>query len=268
MEPFLVINNLRKVYNPGTASEIVALRDLSLTASRGEFITVIGSNAAGKTTLFNSIAGSLLLDSGNIVLEGKSIVRMPEHERARFISRVWQNPNQGIIVSMSIAENLSMAKLRTQRIGLRKGVKLAWKKEFETLLEHFKLGLEKRLDDRIDLLSGGQKQIIALLMATVTHPKLLLLDEHTAALDPRMSVEILKITEEVVHESKVTTLMITHNISHALHYGDRLILLDRGRVVFEATGERKKKLAIADVIEKIEGQPAEFEEDIEKSGKP
>lgn len=262
---FLKIKDVVKVYNPGTSGEVMALNKLSFEVSKGEFVTIVGSNAAGKTSLFNVVAGSLSPDSGEIILDGKSILKIPEFKRSRFISRVRQNPNDSVMVSMTLAENLAMAKLKDGKAGLSKGVKKEWREEFVNFLKPLGLGLEKRLDDKIDLLSGGQKQTVALLMATIIKPKLLLLDEHTAALDPKVSKKVLEITNRIVKESDVTTLMITHNIHHAIEFGDRLILLDRGRVGFQASGEQKQKLNVVDVVEKLENKTAEFEEDISVS---
>lgn len=259
---YLEIDGLTKTYNAGTANEVRALRGLALTAREGEFISVVGSNAAGKTTLLNIIAGALLPDAGDVRLGGASIIGIPEHAKAAFVSRVKQNPNDGLIVSMTIAENLAMAKLRALPVGLRRGVKHEWRGEFADLLLPFGIGLERRLDDRAELLSGGQRQTVALLMAVMTAPKLLLLDEHTAALDPRMSERILEETATLVRKFRATTLMVTHNISHALRYGDRLILLDRGRIAFDASGEAKKKLTVYDVVSRIEHHATELEADI------
>lgn len=249
---FLAIQHLRKVYYPNTAGEIVALHDLSFSITKGDFVTIVGSNAAGKTTLFNILAGALQQTSGDVILGNTSILKYPEFRRATYISRVRQNPNDSLIVSMTLAENLAMAKLKDKKGGLGKGVKKTWRHEFVRLLSPLGLSLENRLDDKIDVLSGGQKQAIALLMATIIKPKLLLLDEHTAALDPNMSAKILTITEQVVKESGVTTLMITHNIHHAIAYGNRLIMLERGKIGFEAIGEKKRQLSVVDVVEKLE----------------
>lgn len=261
---YLEIKNAVKVYNPKTSGEVSALNNLSLVISQGEFVTIVGSNAAGKTTLFNIIAGSLRLDSGEVLLEGKSLAKISEHVRARYISRVRQNPNDSVILSMTIAENLSLARLRERKRTLKKGVKKEWKKEFFEILKPLGIGLEKRLDDKSDLLSGGQKQALALIMATLTHPKLLLLDEHTAALDPKMSRKVLELTRRIVEENHVTTLMITHNINHAIDCGSRLMLLDQGKVGFDVSGNAKRQLTISDVIQKIEGQEIELEEDLQK----
>jgi putative ABC transport system ATP-binding protein len=262
MKPYLLIQKLKKSYYPGTPSQIYALRNLSLSVKKGEWVSIVGSNAAGKTSLFNAIAGTLLPDSGTVVLDGRSMINLSEHERAKYITRVKQNPNDGIIQNMTLAENLSMAKLRGGRKGLRRGVKPQWRSEFKAILTPFGIGLESRLDDSVNLLSGGQKQTICLLMAAFTYPQLLLLDEHTAALDPKISAQILKVTENLVRQHSITTLMITHNLSHAIQYGDRLVVLDRGRIVFEATGKNKKSLTAAKIITKIEDHQAELEEDI------
>jgi putative ABC transport system ATP-binding protein len=249
---FLVIKDLKKVYNLNAASEVCALNDVSFTADKGEFIVIVGSNAAGKSTLFDVIAGSVSLDKGEILLEGKPITGLPEYKRAKFISRVWQNSNNGVVDSMTVAENLSMAKMRSSSVGLRPSVKHEWKKEFTDTLEKFHLGLEKRLDDGVNLLSGGQKQIIALVMATLTHPKLLLLDEHTASLDTKMNKLVLGVTEKIVRENNITTLMITHNINQAIQYGDRLILLNRGNIVLDLPKKEKQNISLAAIVEKMD----------------
>lgn len=263
---FLLIRNITQTYNLGGGTgEVIALNNLSLSINEGDFVTIVGSNAAGKTTLFNLITGSLLPTSGDIVLEGKSILSIPEFQRARFISCVRQNPNESIINSMTLAENLALAKLRTKNAGLSRGVKQEWKQQFIGVLKPFGLGLEKRLDDKIDALSGGQKQTVALLMATLVTPKLLLLDEHVASLDPNVSESVLSITDQIVRDKRVTTLMITHNIHHAIKYGNRLILLDKGVISFQANGPQKKSLNIIDIIQRLEGGMTEFEEDVTKS---
>jgi putative ABC transport system ATP-binding protein len=259
---YLKLTNLYKLYNPGTAGEVVALDHLSLSLREGEFVTIVGSNAAGKSTVFNALAGSVTLTSGSITLSGKHIHDMPEYARAAFISRVRQNPNESVVTSMTLAENLAMAKARVVGAGFDRGVPHEWRTEFVELLKPLALGLERRLDTEMNLFSGGQKQSVALLMATMVNPKLLLLDEHTAALDPRVSEQILKMTDYEVRKNRITTLMITHNIHHAIQYGDRLILLERGRVAFEAIGDEKKKLTVLDIVEKLEGKVADFEEEL------
>jgi putative ABC transport system ATP-binding protein len=239
---YLTIKNLTKIYNPDTPDEIVALDDITFSVSEGEFVTIVGSNAAGKSTLFGLITGSLLPTAGEVILDNKSICYLPEHKKAKIISCVRQNPDTSIIGSMTIAENLAMVKLKNKRVSLRKGVKSEWKQVFATMLKPLNLGLEKRLDEKMNNLSGGQKQTVALLMATLTQPKLLLLDEHTASLDPKVSRSMLKITDKIVHQNKVTTLMITHNIRHAIEYGSRLILFNHGKIGFEVSGMAKKSL--------------------------
>lgn len=261
MEHLLTINNLYKIYNPGTAGEVKALDHISFSVNPGDFITIVGSNAAGKSTLFNALAGSLMPTSGDIFLEGKAITSMKEHARAKYFSRVRQNPNDSVIPSMTLAENMTLAHLRGKKANLSLGVRQSLKEEFAALLKPLGLGLERRLDEKIDLLSGGQKQTVALLMATMIEPKVLLLDEHTAALDPKVSERVLQITNQIVQEKQVSTLMITHNIHHALEYGNRLILLERGKIGFEASGEEKKRLTVLDVIERLETKVAELEED-------
>jgi putative tryptophan/tyrosine transport system ATP-binding protein len=257
-ERYLTIRSLTKVYNPGTSGEVNAINDLSLSLDKGEFLVIVGSNAAGKSTLLNIISGNLKPTHGDVLLNGKSLIKISEHKKAQFISKVKQEPNHSLATSMTLAENMSMAKLRSLKVGLKKGVKKEWKKEFQEILAPFGIGLEKRLDDRVDLLSGGQKQTVALLMATMTKPELLLLDEHTAALDPKVSKVILDITQKLVVDHKITTLMITHNMSHALHYGDRLVLMQSGKIKYEAFREEKQKLSVADIIKKIEDSGIEI----------
>jgi putative tryptophan/tyrosine transport system ATP-binding protein len=256
-EHYLVIKNLTKVYNPGTSGEVKALDDFSLNLYKGEFLVIVGSNAAGKSTLLNMISGSLMPTAGDILLGGKSLVKVAEHKKAKFISKVRQDPNQSLATSLTLAENLAIAKLRSLPVGLRRGVKNEWREEFKNILAPFGIGLEKRLDDKVDLLSGGQKQTVALLMATMTKPELLLLDEHTAALDPKVSKTILDITQKLVEEHSITTVMITHNMSHALHYGHRLVLMQSGKIKYEA-GKEKQQLSVADVVKKIEDSGVEI----------
>jgi putative ABC transport system ATP-binding protein len=241
---FLLIKNLTKVYNPGSSDEIKALDNLSFSVDKGEFITIVGSNAAGKSTFFNIIAGSLQPTAGEVILDGQPICNLPEYKKAKIISCVKQNPNDSVINSMTIAENLAMVKIKNKQAGLGKGVKNEWKKEFAAILKSLNLGLESRLDEEMKNLSGGQKQTVALLIAILSQPKLLLLDEHTASLDPKVSQTILKITDRIVQKNNVTTLMITHNIHQAIEYGNRLILFDRGKISFEASGKEKKLLTV------------------------
>jgi putative ABC transport system ATP-binding protein len=250
---FLIIKDLTKIYNGEGSDRVTALNNLAFSVNEGEFITIVGSNAAGKSTLFNLIAGSLLPTSGDIVLDGQSICNLPEFKKARFISCVKQNPNESVINSMSIAENLAMIKLKGKIAWLRKGVKQEWRQEFVKVLKPLGLGLERRLDDKVNNLSGGQKQALALLMATLIKPKLLLLDEHTAALDPKVSRTILEITSKIVKKNKVTTLMITHNIHQAIEYGERLIFLDWGKIGFDISGDEKRLLEVSSLESNFRG---------------
>jgi len=253
---FLIINDLTKIYDVGTSNEIVALKNFSLSIKKGEFITIVGSNAAGKTTLFSLINGSELPTSGSILLERKNLLALPEFRRAKLISCVRQNPNDSVITSMTLAENLALAKINGRNANLNKGVKKEWKKEFKIILESFHLGLEKRLDDKVSSLSGGQKQIIALIMATISKPKLLLLDEHTAALDPNVSKTVLRITDQIVKAGEITTLMITHNIRQAIEHGNLLILLEKGRIGFKVSGIKKQSLNIIEIENRLENRLA------------
>lgn len=250
---FLKIKGLTKTYNSGTEDQITALDNLTLSINEGDFVTVIGSNAAGKSTLFKLIAGTINSTSGSIFLDGESFSNINEAQKAKIISCVRQNPNESIINSMTIAENLAIVKLKNIGRGLRVGVKQEWREDFTLLLKSIGVGLENRLDDKMSNFSGGQKQAVALLMATLIKPKLLLLDEHVAALDPRISRTILEITRKIVQEHRVTTLMITHNIHHAIEYGNRLILLERGKISFETGGKKKKSLDILDLEKYFRG---------------
>jgi len=255
---FLTIKNLTKIYDVGSPSEVVALNNFSFSIKKGDFVTIVGSNAAGKTTLFNLINGSDSPTSGEILLEGEPLSELPEFKRAKLISCVRQNPNDSVIVSMTLAENLSLAKINGRSANLDKGVKKEWKKEFKKILKSFGLGLEKRLDDKVSSFSGGQKQIAALLMATISKPKLLLLDEHTAALDPNVSKMVLRITDQIVKEEKVTTLMITHNIRQAIEHGNLLILLEKGRIGFKVGDSQKRSLNIIEIENLLENGLAKF----------
>lgn len=249
---YLIINNLTKIYDYGNSYKVRALCDFSISINKGDFITIVGSNAAGKSTLFNLISGSILPTSGNIILDGESILKQPEFRRAKFVSYVKQNPNESVINSMTVAENLSMAKMRSKDSGLSKGVKNECKKEFFAMLESFGMGLEKKLDDKVFSLSGGQKQALVILMATIIKPKILLLDEHTAALDPNTSKIILKITDQIIRQNKLTTLMITHNVNQAIEYGNRLLILQKGSIKFEADRLKKATLSIMEIKNQLE----------------
>jgi putative ABC transport system ATP-binding protein len=249
---FLRVNNLGRIYNQDSASEVIALKDVSFSLEKGSFTMIIGSNAAGKTTLFDLLAGAQEPSSGEILLDGKTITAIPEFKRARFVARVRQNPNDSVVLSLTVAENLALAQTRSKRAGLGRAITKKFLKECVALLEPLGVGLETRLHEPVAPLSGGQKQALALVMVTLSKPELLLLDEHTAALDPHVSKKVLLITERLVRESGITTLMVTHNIHQALSYGERLLMLERGRITYDVTGNIKKALTMAEVIGRLE----------------
>ena len=247
----LELENVTKVFNRGSIDEKVALQDINLKVSKGDFITVIGSNGAGKTTLLNSITGSVLVDDGNVIIDGLDVTHLFEFVRGKFIGRVFQNPLMGTASEMTIEENLSMALLRGKSRGLRKGVTENHRRTYKPILQTLGLGLEGRLSDRVGLLSGGQRQSLAILMATLALPKLLLLDEHTASLDPKTAAVVMDLTERVVKENALTTLMVTHNMEQAIRHGDRLIMMHEGRIILDVSGEEKSRLTIPEVVERF-----------------
>ncbi len=247
----LFAKDLRKVFFSNTVNEVVALRDLSLHVNPGDFVTVIGSNGSGKTTLLNAIAGTLPLTAGAVWLEGEDLTRLPEHKRARLIGRVFQDPRAGTAPSMSIQENMAMAYLRGRRRSLRPGVPAKLKKQMRERLAELGMGLEGRLTTQVNKLSGGQRQAISLLMATVAEPRLLLLDEHTAALDPKVASTIMDLTGKIVHQCRLTTLMVTHNMEIALQWGNRLIMMHAGRIILDVNSAQKDTLTVADLVEKF-----------------
>jgi len=244
----LKITNLQKTFNPGTVNAKTALNGLDLTLNDGDFVTVIGGNGAGKSTMLNAIAGVWKPDYGTIEIDGTDVTNMPEHKRAAFLGRVFQDPMKGTAPDMEIAENLSIAARRGTKRKLLWGIRKSERAEYKKLLATLELGLESRLSCKVGLLSGGQRQAVTLLMATLRRPKLLLLDEHTAALDPKTAAKVLEITDKLVSESKLTTLMVTHNMHDAIAYGNRLIMMHEGRVVVDVSGEEKKKLTIPDLL--------------------
>ena len=244
----LKITNLRKTFNPGTVNEKVALEGLDLTIKDGEFVTVIGGNGAGKSTLFNAIAGVWRPDYGTIEIDGVDVTHMPEHKRAAFLGRVFQDPMKGTAPDMEIAENLAIAARRGTKRKLIWGVRKAERKTYKELLATLDLGLEDRLSSKVGLLSGGQRQAVTLLMATLRRPKLLLLDEHTAALDPKTAAKVLEITDRIVQENNLTTLMVTHNMKDAIEHGNRLIMMYDGRIVVDVCGEEKKNLTVEQLL--------------------
>ena len=244
----LKITNLQKTFNPGTVNAKTALNGLSLTLEEGDFVTVIGGNGAGKSTVLNAIAGVWRPDYGTIEIDGVDVTNMPEHKRAAFLGRVFQDPMKGTSPDMEIAENLAIAERRGTRRKLIRGCTRKNRAEYRELLAELDLGLEDRLSAKVGLLSGGQRQAVTLLMATLRRPKILLLDEHTAALDPKTAAKVLAITNKLVTENNLTTLMVTHNMHDAIVYGNRLIMMHEGRVVVDIRGEAKKNLTIEDLL--------------------
>lgn len=247
----LTIQNLHQIFHPGEVNEIHALRGIDLALPPRQFVTLIGSNGAGKSTLFNTIAGVFPPTRGRIAIDSQDVTGWPEHRRAHLVGRVFQNPLLGTAASMTIAQNLTLALLRSQPLRLRTGVTADRTKRFQTWLEPLGLGLEKRLDTRVNLLSGGQRQALTLLMAVLAHPKLLLLDEHTAALDPATAVKILALTGQIVEQQELTTLMITHNMQQALAFGDRVLMMDAGQIVLDLSAEEKANLSVQDLVDKF-----------------
>ncbi len=250
----LKITNISKEFNltGNIEDRRVALADVSLTIKDGEFVTIIGGNGSGKTTLMNLIAGGLLQDSGTIEINNRDVSRLNEHQRAKFLGRVFQDPNLGTAKDMSILENMEIAMRRTRKSTLKWGFNKDNKTYFVERLSTLNLGLENRLTQKVGLLSGGQRQALTLIMATLSQPDLLLLDEHTAALDPKTSKIVLEITNKIVTSNKLTTIMITHNMQDAITYGNRLIMLHNGRIIYDVKGEEKKKLTTQELVAKFE----------------
>ena len=244
----LKITNLKKTFNAGTINEKVALDGLNLHLKDGDFVTVIGGNGAGKSTLLNAICGVWKPDFGTIEIDGVDVSHLPEHKRAQFLGRVFQDPMKGTAPDMEIAENLSIASKRGIKRRFVRGVRKADRAYYRELLKTLDLGLEDRLSTKVGLLSGGQRQAVTLLMATLNKPKVLLLDEHTAALDPKTAAKVLEITERIVRENHLTTLMITHNMKDAITYGNRLIMLHEGHIVVDVEGEEKQMLTVEDLL--------------------
>ena len=242
--------NVKKSFGDGTDKKTV-LNGVNLKLEKGDFVTVIGGNGAGKSTLLNAIGGSIFVDEGKIIIGGKNITRTPEHKRAAFLGRVFQDPLNGTAADMQIIENLALAKRRGKRKTLRWCIGKNETEEYKALLREFDLGLDERLTQKVGTLSGGQRQAITLLMASLSSPELLLLDEHTAALDPKTAEKVLRLTNEIIARENLTALMITHNMTDALKCGNRLIMMDGGRVVYDVRGEEKLKLTVNDLIEKF-----------------
>ena len=247
----LEIKNVSKTFNPGTINEKHALTNLSLSLNDGDFVTVIGGNGAGKSTLLNAVAGVWPVDSGAILIDGEDVTGMPEYKRAKYIGRVFQDPMMGTAPHMQIEENLALALRRGQKRGLKWGVTNAEREAYREKLATLGLGLEDRLTAKVGLLSGGQRQALTLLMASLQTPKLLLLDEHTAALDPGTAKKVLELSDKIISENKLTALMITHNMTDAIRHGNRLIMMDRGRIVLDFSGEEKSRLTKADLLDRF-----------------
>ena len=244
----LEIKNVYKTFNAGTVNEKRALKNLNLSVADGEFVTVIGGNGAGKSTMLNAITGAYAVDYGSIEIVGVDVTKLPEHKRAQFIGRVFQDPMMGTAANMQIEENLALAARRGKKRGLRIGITNGEREEYKKQLATLGLGLEDRMTAKVGLLSGGQRQALTLLMATLQKPKLLLLDEHTAALDPKTAAKVLETTQRIVEDNKLTTIMITHNMRDAITYGNRLIMMYDGHVVVDVSGEEKKKLTVEQLL--------------------
>ena len=253
----LQMNNIYKTFNVGTVNEKTALRNLSLTLEDGDFVTVIGGNGAGKSTMLNAIAGTWPVDNGSIVIDGIDVTKLPEYKRAKFLGRVFQDPMTGTAATMEIEENLALAMRRGESRTLRKGIKEKERQQYREMLATLGLGLEDRMTSKVGLLSGGQRQALTLLMATLKKPKLLLLDEHTAALDPKTASKVLETTDMIVNRDHLTTLMITHNMKDAIAHGNRLIMMMDGRIILDIRGEEKKKLTVPDLLHKCEEESGE-----------
>lgn len=253
----LEIKNVKKTFNPGTINEKVALKGINLTLKEGDFVTVIGGNGSGKSTLLNMIAGVYPVDSGTIKIDGEDITKLPEYKRAKYLGRVFQDPMTGTAANMEIQENLAIAKRRGKNRSLKPGIKGKEREEYKRLLAPLDLGLENRLTSKVGLLSGGQRQALTLLMASLMKPKVLLLDEHTAALDPKTAKKVLETTQKIVEKDNLTTLMITHNMADAIKIGNRLIMMNNGKIIFDVEGEEKKNLTTAELLEKFKNSEGE-----------
>lgn len=247
----LKLEHIYKTFNPGTVNEKTALNDLCLTLNDGDFVTVIGGNGAGKSTMLNAICGVWKPDSGKVIIDGVDVTGMPEYKRAKFLGRVFQDPMMGTAASMGIDENLALAARRGKIRGLRWGISKKERDRYRELLSSLDLGLEDRMTSKVGLLSGGQRQAVTLLMASLQKPKLLLLDEHTAALDPKTAAKVLALSDEIISRNHLTTLMVTHNMHDAIAHGNRLIMMHNGRIILDIDGEEKKKLTVEDLLEKF-----------------
>ena len=248
----LELVNIHKTFNLGTINEKKALDGVNLRLDEGDFVTVIGCNGACKSTVLNAIAGVWPIDTGNIIIDGQDVTGLPEHKRAAFLGRVFQDPMNGTTATMEIEENLALAARRGKRRGLSWGITKKEKEEYKELLKMLDLGLEDRMTSKVGLLSGGQRQALTLLMATLKKPKLLLLDEHTAALDPKTAAKVLALSDKMIEENNLTAMMVTHNMRDAIVHGNRLIMMNEGKVILDIKGEEKKKLTVEDLLHKFE----------------
>ncbi len=248
----LEIQDIHKTFNPGTINEKVALNGVNLNLNAGDFVTIIGGNGAGKSTTLNAIAGLWPVDQGKIIVDGKDITKLPEHKRAGYLGRVFQDPMTGTAATMSIDENMAIAARRGMHRGLKWGITKQEREMYKEKLAELDLGLEDRLTSKVGLLSGGQRQAVTLLMAALQNPKLLLLDEHTAALDPKTAAKVLKISDMIIQENHLTAMMVTHNMKDAIAHGNRLIMMHEGKIIYDVSGEEKKQLKVSDLLAKFE----------------
>lgn len=248
----LEIQNIHKTFNPGTINEKVALNGVNLNLNPGDFVTIIGGNGAGKSTTLNAIAGVWSVDEGKIIIDGVDITKLSEHKRALYLGRVFQDPMTGTAATMSIEENMAIAARRGERRGLGWGITKKERERYKEALKELDLGLEDRLSSKVGLLSGGQRQAITLLMASLKKPKLLLLDEHAAALDPKTATKVLAISDKIIQEHQLTAMMVTHNMKDAIAHGNRLIMMHEGKIIYDVAGEEKKNLKVADLLAKFE----------------
>ncbi|MBQ7364558.1 MAG: ABC transporter ATP-binding protein [Clostridia bacterium] len=247
----LKLENVRKTFNAGTINEKKALCGVNLHLNPGDFVTIIGGNGAGKSTTLNAVAGVWPIDAGDIVIDGENVNKLCEYKRAKYLGRVFQDPMNGTAATMEIQENLAIASRRGERRTLKWGISRREKDEFRELLKILDLGLEDRMTAKVGLLSGGQRQALTLLMASIKKPKILLLDEHTAALDPKTAAKVLEITEKLIRENELTAMMVTHNMKDAIAYGNRLIMMHEGRIIFDIAGEEKKHLTVEGLVKKF-----------------
>ena len=257
MAEMLKLDNIHKTFNPGTINEKIALNGVNLTLNEGDFVTVIGGNGAGKSTTLNAIAGVWPIDSGKIYIGGDDVTKLSEHKRAKYLGRVFQDPMTGTATTMSIEENMAIAARRGEKRGLSWGITHQERDTYREMLKALDLGLEDRLTSKVGLLSGGQRQAITLLMASIKKPKLLLLDEHTAALDPKTAAKVLEISDKIIAENHLPAMMVTHNMKDAIVHGNRLIMMHEGKVILNISGEEKKKLTVEDLLhqfEKVSGE--------------